>query len=110
MRNDRQLDRYLQDFRLKLAFDEMTRMPFRIVTQGQTRQKQLELFTDARLGPEPDPADGSHVDDGDGQIEKKTDRDHDARQAIVLSALKAATTPAIRRRLHGGEALTVGLA
>ena len=107
MRSNRQFDRYLQDFRLKLAFDEMNGIPFRIVTQGQTRQKQLELFTDARLGPEPEMADDNHADDEDEQIKKKAVRDHDARRAIVLSALKAATTPAIRRRLHGGEALTV---
>jgi cell division protease FtsH len=105
MKNDTQLDRYLQDFRLKLGFDEMTRLPFRIMTQKQTVQKQLELFTDAQLGPEPESADDDRADDE--QAEKRAARDHDARRAIVLSALKAATTPAIRRRLHGGQALTV---
>jgi cell division protease FtsH len=105
MKNDTQLDRYLQDFRLKLGFDEMTRLPFRIMTQKQTVQKQLELFIDAQLGPEPESADDDRADDE--QAEKRAARDHDARRAIVLSALKAATTPAIRRRLHGGQALTV---
>jgi hypothetical protein len=107
MRNDRQLDHNLQDFRPKLTLDELTRMPFRIITQGQTMQEQLELFTDVQLGPEPGSADDSHADEGHERIEKKAVRDHDARRAIVLSALKSATTPAIRRRLHGGEALTV---
>jgi cell division protease FtsH len=84
----------------------MTRMPFRIIADGFTEPKQLELFTDARLGPEPEPADDDDSA-GDEKTAKKADHDHDPRRAIVFSALKAATTPAIRRRLHGGEALTV---
>jgi cell division protease FtsH len=104
MRNNQRLDRYFQDFRLKLAFDETTRMPFHIAWD-RAGQKQLELFTDARLGPEPESADDDTDDDGEGA--KHPNRDHDARRAIVLAALKAATTPAIRRRLHGGKALTV---
>jgi cell division protease FtsH len=39
--------------------------------------------------------------------EKKPVKEHDARQAIVVAALKAATTTAIRRRLHGRKPLAV---
>jgi cell division protease FtsH len=106
MRNNRQLDRYWQDFRLKLAFGEQTPMLLHIVAGQAAGQEQLELFTEARLGPEPEPADDDDSA-GDEKTAKKADHDHDPRRAIVLSALKAATTPAMRRRLHGGEALTV---
>jgi hypothetical protein len=106
MRNNQQLDRYLPESKLKLAVGEQTRIPIRVVTDGVTAQKQLELFGNELLGPESVPADDSPADDEDEQAEKKAVRDHDARSAIVLAALEAATTPAIRRRLHG-EALAV---
>jgi cell division protease FtsH len=64
MRNNRQLDRHLQE--LKRAVDETTRMPIRVVAGGATEQKQLELFDKEPW-----------------------------------------TTPAIRRRLHGNEAMAV---
>src|ERR1700733_5049712 len=101
MRNNQQLDRYLQESKLKLAVGEQTRIPIRDVTDGVTEQKQLELFGNELLGSESVPADDSQADDDGDQAEKKAVRDHDARRAIVLAALKAATTPAIRRRLHG---------
>jgi cell division protease FtsH len=104
MRNDRQLDRHLQDFRLKLGFDEMTRMPFHIVAGQAAEQEQLELFTDVELGPHQDPADDS-VDVQ--QTEGEELREHDAHKAIVITALRNATTPSIRRRLHGGKPLVV---
>jgi cell division protease FtsH len=104
MRNNRKLDRYFQDFRLRLAFDEAARMPFHIVW-AKAGQEQLELFTDARLGPEPETVDDGT--DDDGETAKHANRDHDAARAIVVSAFKSATTPGVRRRLHGKEALTV---
>jgi cell division protease FtsH len=106
MRNNQQLDRYLQESKLKLAVGEQTRIPVRVVPDGVTEQKQLELFGNELLGSESVPADDSQADAGE-QAEKKAVRDHDARRAIVVAALKVATTPAIRRRLHGDEALVV---
>lgn len=104
MRNNRHLDRYFQDFRLKLAFDEATRMPFHIAWE-KTGPTQLELFTDTRLCPEPESADDAA--DDNRQIAKDLGHNHDAARAIVLSAIKLATKPAFRRRLHGAEALTI---
>jgi hypothetical protein len=94
VRSNQQLDRYLQEARLKLAVGEERRIPIRAVTDGVSEQKQLELFGNELMGRELAMADDSQAD-GDGeQAEKKAARDHDARRAIVLAALRAATTPA----------------
>jgi cell division protease FtsH len=109
MRNDPRLDRYMKDFNPKLAFDLMTRIPFRIIPDRAFEQEQLELFANARLAPEPvRPADEAQViGDADDRIAKKAGRNHDARRALVVAALEAATTPAIRRRLRGSKPLAV---
>jgi hypothetical protein len=68
MRNNRQLDRHLQGLKLKLAVDETTHMPIRVVADGAT--EQLELFDKEPLGSESVPADDSQAD-GDGEQTEK---------------------------------------
>ena len=55
-------------------------------------------------GPHQDPAGDSAVDE---ETQREERREHAAHSAIVLAALWTATTPVIRRRLHGKEALVV---
>ena len=73
MRHDRQLDRYLQAFKLNLAIDEHTRMPVHVAFAGTTEQTQFELFDNERLGPEPATADDALTDD-DGEQKETRDR------------------------------------
>jgi ATP-dependent Zn protease len=85
--------------------DERTRMVrFRNAVVARPEEPtQLELFIEARLGPEADSADG-------GQPDKKVSRQHNASKAIVAAALEAAMTPAARRRLKGTRPIAVVVA
>ena len=103
MRNNRQIDRCFQDFRLKLGFKEATRL-LHIADCQAAEEEQLELFTDVDLGPRQGPVDDSADDE---QTDRQEHREHAAHSAIVLAALRTATTPLVRRRLHGKEALVV---
>jgi cell division protease FtsH len=107
MRNDRQLDRYLQAFKLNLAIDEHTRMPVHVAFAATTEQTQFELFDNERLGPEPATADDTLTEDDSEQKETRAIRNHDARLAIVTAAIDTATTPVIRRRLHGSKPFVI---
>ncbi|MEI9923446.1 MAG: AAA family ATPase [Bradyrhizobium sp.] len=104
VRNNEQLERYLQEVRLKLAFDEMMHRPFRIVVDGAEDDAQTEPTAESgsvRLAQ-----DGQAAEDGNAS--EKTDAAyHDARRAIIAAAIDAATTPAVRARLKEDKALAV---
>jgi cell division protease FtsH len=106
VKNSEQLDRYLQEVKLKLAFEEMMRRPFRIVVDGAADDAQLELFSDAKWGPARLAQDGQAAKDRDAS-EKIGASNHDARRALIAAAIDAATTPAIRLRLKEDKAVAV---
>jgi cell division protease FtsH len=106
VRNNEQLDRYLQEVKLKLAFEEMMRRPFRIVVDGAADDAQLELFSDAKWDPARSAQDGRSAKERDAS-EKIGTSNHDARRALIAAAIDAATTPAIRLRLKEDKAVAV---
>lgn len=107
MKSDRIIEEYVQKLKIKFAIDEQTRMPLHVVADKNVEMAQLELFSDLGLSkPELDWGD----DDGSDRVEqpaKEAGCDHDARGALVVAALRIATTPSIRRRLNGSGSLVV---
>jgi cell division protease FtsH len=96
LRNDRELDQFLEQVRLNM------RTPRRASARALLDSDDIPPLSVA-VSTDDDVVKGA----AGRRREKKQAKEHDARQAIVMAALKAATTIAVRRRLHGRKPLAV---